>query len=61
MYKITFSDFETYEYDSQKDAQDAILEAHAEGVGVEEILDENDNIHSCIWTVVLQNEGKDNA
>jgi len=58
--QVTFSDFEVYEYKSVKDAQDSILEALAEGVLVEEIIDlDTDNIYSCVWTVLLQNEGKE--
>jgi hypothetical protein len=58
MIRVTFSDFHVDEYDSESDAANMILEAHAEGVGVESIEDtENKSvIYSLIWGVKLQKE-----
>jgi len=43
-------------YNNTEDAEDAILEAHAEGVGIESVYDTENNPYSCIWTVKLQKE-----
>lgn len=58
MIKVYFSDFTTGEYENKRDAEDAILEAHAEGVLVEEIYEDDDpeRMYSCIWKVSLQGE-----
>jgi len=56
---VSFSDFEVAEFDSIRDAEDAILEAHAESVGVEWIEDDEGNPYSCIWEVTLQKEAKE--
>uniref|UniRef100_A0A6M3LEE7 Uncharacterized protein n=1 Tax=viral metagenome TaxID=1070528 RepID=A0A6M3LEE7_9ZZZZ len=56
MIKVYYSDFIVEEYANVKDVEDGILEAFAEGVFVEEILDDEDNYYSCIWTVKLQKE-----
>lgn len=58
MVKVYFSDFTTGEYDDARDAEDAILEALAEGVLPEEILEDDDpeRMYSCIWKVRLQGE-----
>jgi hypothetical protein len=58
MITITFSDFSQHKTDDIEDAKHTILEAHAEGVSVEEIVDDDGNMYSCIWDVQLQNEGK---
>ena len=56
-FRITFSDFTEGEYENEKDAVDAILEAHAENVGVEEVRDaDTENLYSCVWSVFLQKE-----
>ena len=56
MITVTFSDFTEETYDSLHDAQDAILEALAEGVLVEHVEDSNGNPYSCVFTVMLQEE-----
>jgi len=66
---VHFDDFHIEEYGSTRDAQDAILEAHAEGVGVDvvhdgscvdgEVDDCYEKQYSCIWTVLLQKEWRD--
>jgi hypothetical protein len=53
---VEFSDFQASEYDSISDAENAILEAHAEGVSVDYIEDEDGNPYSCVWNVQLQKE-----
>jgi len=55
--KVNFSDFTEEIYDSVRDAQDAILEAHAEGVSVEYVEDvDTEQPYSCVWAVTLQKE-----
>ena len=58
MIKVYFSDFTEDEYETEKDAEDAILEAQAEGVLVDQINDaeDEDKMYSCIWSVKLQKE-----
>jgi len=58
MIRVYFDDGSIGEYSSEKDAQDDILEAHAEGVLVHHINDSNneDYIYSLIWYVKLQKE-----
>jgi len=57
MIKVNYSDYTEDTYETEKDAEDAILEAHAEGVSVDYISDENGNHpYSCIWSVKLQKE-----
>ena len=43
-------------YDDEQDAIIDILEAHSEGVGIDAIKDEHNNIYSCIWNVILHKE-----
>jgi len=55
--RVEFSDFSEGTYGSVRDAQDDIIEAHAEGVSVEYVEDADTNEpYSCIWTVTLQKE-----
>jgi len=56
--RVRYSDFHVDEYDSENEAEHNILEAHAEGVGVESITDTKDDskIYSLIWGVKLQRE-----
>ena len=53
---VNFSDFTVAEYDTIKDAEDAILEAHAEGVLTEWVESKNGVPYSCLWKVKLQRE-----
>ena len=39
-----------------QDAEQGILEAHANGVSVEYVQDEDDNVYSCEWDVRLEKE-----
>ena len=56
--KVVFSDFTEDVYKTVKDAEDAILEAYAEGAMVDYVCEEEneDNIYSCVWSVKLQKE-----
>jgi hypothetical protein len=56
MITVNFSDFTEGEYTNEEDAINAILEAHAEGVLVDYIQDENENPFSLKWSVELQKE-----
>ena len=53
---VTFNDFTEEVYENTKDAEDAILEALAGGVGVEQVHDMDNNPYSLIFTVELQKE-----
>ena len=48
---VEFSDGGKEIYDSSKDAQDAILEAHAEGVNVEYVEDENGKPYRYVFKI----------
>jgi superfamily II helicase len=57
MITVHFDDFTEGNYETENDVVDAVLEAHAEGVGVDYIEDEeNEKIYSLIWNVKLQEE-----
>jgi len=53
---VTFDDCSEGEYNTIKDAEDAILEAHADGVAVDYITDEDENLYSCEWSVKISKE-----
>lgn len=53
---VWFNDFSKSEYDSLEDAKDGILEAFAEGVLVDYIEDDEENLYSCAWSLELQKE-----
>jgi hypothetical protein len=53
---VTFSDFTEVEYMCIRDAEQGILEANAEGVSVEEVRDDDENIYTCEWDVRLEKE-----
>jgi hypothetical protein len=54
--RVIYSDCSEGTYDSVEDAESAILEAHAEGAGVESVYDLDGNVYSCLWDVKLQKE-----
>lgn len=55
--EVHYSDFTEETYLNIRDAQDAILEAHAEGISVDWIEDaDTEELYSCIWSVELQKE-----
>lgn len=57
MIRIEYSDFHVSELATEEDARDEILEAHAEGVGVEYIENtETGKPYSLVWDVKLQEE-----
>ena len=57
MIRVEYSDFHVDEYDDAEEAKHNILEAHAEGVGVEYIEDTiTGKPYSLVWDVKLQEE-----
>jgi hypothetical protein len=57
MIEVEYSDFSKGLYFDEVEAEHAILEAHAEGVGTEWIKDnDTGQIYSLIWGVKLQEE-----
>ena len=50
---ITFSDFSVQTAPDEDHAAIIILLAHAEGVGVEEVWDENGESYGCDWDVTV--------
>ena len=53
---VTFSDLTEVEYMCIQDAEQGILEALANEVAVEEVRDDDGNVYSCEWDVVLEKE-----
>jgi hypothetical protein len=57
MIRVEYSDFHVDEYDDEEEAINNILEAHAEGVGVEWVEDTiTGKPYSLVWDVALQEE-----
>lgn len=56
MIHIQYSDGESEACENISVAESAILEAHAEGVSVDWIEDDEGNPYSCLWDVKLQKE-----
>jgi len=57
--QINFDDFTVHTCNSLEEAKEAILEAHANGVGVDRVaevndLDEEIKVYGCNWTVSLE-------
>ena len=58
MITVHYDDFTVGEYETTDEAEDAILEAHAEGISVDYVHDSDneDKVYSLIWAVELQEE-----
>ena len=55
-YILKLNDGSRGEYACARDVQDAILEAHAEGIGVNSVENMFGDFYSLIWSVFLQKE-----
>jgi len=54
---VLYSDYTEGVYNSKQDAEDAILEALAESILVENVTNEDGSkLYSCLWGVELQEE-----
>lgn len=58
MIEVEYENGSVHTYDTTEEAEEAIEQAHADGLGVYMITDGKDdnNQYSCLWKVTLQKE-----